>query len=185
MITREIIRDLADFQSQQGDAITFYYQPDTPQDKSHRGEAIHIKDLVKEAMKRAERKGKNGSVKGDLQRILDFADNLHGNSGKAKGVFACGSMGIWREVDLPPQLARTELLMNSRFHVSPLARLHDSLEKICVCLVDRSKARFFEVQMDQVSEKEPLLMSFRDEGAATAMAVSTADTPTVGTKTMR
>jgi len=157
MITREIIRDLADFQSQQGDAITFYYQPETPQDKSHRGEAIQIKDLVKEAMKRAERKGKNGSVKDDLQRILDLADSLHGNGGKAKAIFACGSMGIWREADVPAQLPRTELLMNSRFHVSPLASLHDSLEKVCVCLVDRSKARFFELQMEQVAEKESIV----------------------------
>ena len=27
MITRELIRELAEFQSPQGDAITFYYQP--------------------------------------------------------------------------------------------------------------------------------------------------------------
>src|SRR5262245_35208346 len=61
MITRDMIRDLAEFQSPQGDAITFYYQPQTPQDKSHRQEAITIKDIVKDAMKRAERAGKNGS----------------------------------------------------------------------------------------------------------------------------
>jgi peptide chain release factor subunit 1 len=159
MITRELIRELAEFQSPQGDAITFYYQPNTPQDKSHRHEAIEIKDLVKDAMHRAERSGKNGTVKGDLQRILELSDRLHGNSGKAKAVFACASKGYWREVDLPARLGNTRLHMNSKFNVSPLAGLTDALERICVCLVDRSKARFFELHMDEISEQE----SFVDE----------------------
>ncbi len=159
MITREMIRELAEFQSPQGDAITFYYQPDTPPDKSHRHEAIQIKDLVKEAVQRAERAGKNGSVKGDLQRILDMADRLHGNSGKAKAVFACASKGFWREEDLPARIGRTRLVMNNKFNVSPLANLNDALEKVCVCLVDSEKARFFELQMDEIAEQE----SFVDE----------------------
>jgi peptide chain release factor subunit 1 len=154
MITREMIRELAEFQSPQGDAITFYYQPNTPQDKSHRREVIEIKDLVKEAMHRAERSGKNGTVKGDLQRILEISDRLHGNSGKAKAVFACGSMGIWREVDLPARLGNTRLHMNSKFNVAPLAGLTDALEKVCIGLVDRSKARFFELHLDEIKEQE-------------------------------
>ena len=91
-------------------------------------------------MHRAERSGKNGTVKGDLQRILELSDRLHGNSGKAKAVFACGSKGYWREVDLPARLGNTRLHMNSKFNVSPLAGLTDALGKVCVCLVDRSKA---------------------------------------------
>lgn len=159
MITREIIRELAEFQSPHGDAITFYYQPNTPQDKSHRGEAIQIKDLVKEAMHRAERNGKNGSVKADLQRILEMSDRLHGNSGKAKAIFACGAQGFWRELDLPAQIGSTRLQMNSKFNVSALAGLSESLDKVCICLADRTKARFFEMQMDQITEHE----GFTDE----------------------
>lgn len=154
MITREIIRELADFQSPNGDAITFYYQPDPPPDKSHRHEALQIKDIVKEAMKRAERSGKNGTVRSDLERILDLSERLHGNSGKAKAVFACASQGFWREYDLPPQLETTQVQINGRFHVSPLASLEHALEKSCVCLLDRSKARFFEVQMNNIVERE-------------------------------
>src|SRR4051812_26427509 len=154
MITRELIRELADFEAPQGDAITFYYQPETPQDQSHRQETIHIKDVVKDAMKRAERSGKNGTVRGDLERILEMSERLHGNSGKAKAVFACASKGFWREYDLPPGLGTTELQVNGRFHVSPLASLEHVMEKSCVCLLDRSKARFFEIQMDEVVERE-------------------------------
>jgi len=154
MINRDIIRELAEFQSPEGDAITFYYQPDTPQDKSHRHEAIQIKDMVKDAMKRAERSGKNGTVRGDLEKILNMADRLHGNSGKAKAIFACGSKGFWREEDIPARLNGSRLQMNSRFHVTPLANVQESLERVCVCLIDRSKARFFEMQMDEIREQE-------------------------------
>ena len=49
MITREEIRHLAKIDSPTGCAISFYFQPQTPQDKSHREEAILMKDLVREA----------------------------------------------------------------------------------------------------------------------------------------
>src|SRR5581483_10248539 len=162
MITRDIIRELADFQSPEGEAITFYFQPNTPQDKSHRQEAIFVKDLVKEAMRRAERSGKNGPVRADLTRILDLAERLHGNQGKAKAVFACASKDIWREFDVPMRtLNNTELLMNSRFHLRPLAELNESLEKTCVCLADRSKVRFFELQGEEINEVEGFIDEFR------------------------
>lgn len=158
MITRDIIRELADFQSSEGDAITFYFQPNTPQDKSHRQEAILVKDLVKDAMHRAERSGKNGSVRADLTRILALAENLHGNQGRAKAVFACASKNLWKEYDVPARVfPSTSLLMNSRFHLRPLAMLGDSVQKTCACLVDRNKARFFEIEGENIYEQESLV----------------------------
>jgi len=158
MITRETIRELADFQSPAGDAVTFYYQPNTPQDKSHRQEAIMVKDLAKEALRRAERAGKNGPVKASLMKILELAERLHGNQGKTKAVFACATKDLWREFDLPMREAfPTSLLINSRFHLRPLAALSESLEKTCVCLVDRNKARVFEMEGENIQEKEDLI----------------------------
>lgn len=170
MITREMIRELAEFESAQGDAVTFYYQPVTPQDKSHRHESIEIKDIVKEAMHRAERSGKNGTLKGDLERILALADGLRGNSGKAKAVFACGSRGLWKQVDLPARVGKTRLHMNSKFNVGPLAGLTDALEKVCVCLVDRSKARFFELHMDEITEQEGFVDDLSRRGRSDGFA---------------
>mgnify|MGYP006187185171 CR=1 FL=1 len=73
MITRENIRELAEFQSAEGTAISFYYQPETPQNKSHRGEAILVKDLVREALRDAETRGRNGKARADLERIVEIA----------------------------------------------------------------------------------------------------------------
>ena len=85
MITRREIRDLAEFRSTRGCAVTFYYQPDTPQNQSHREEAILVKDQVRAALREAEKEGRNECVRGDLNRILETAERLHGNAGEGEG----------------------------------------------------------------------------------------------------
>src|SRR5208337_4231901 len=82
MMTREEIRELAAFQvddSKGACALSFYLQPDPPQDRSHRREAIVAKDVVKQALKSAAASGKNGSLHADLDRVLELATNLRGN----------------------------------------------------------------------------------------------------------
>ncbi|MFY9559212.1 MAG: hypothetical protein WAQ52_03175, partial [Terriglobales bacterium] len=68
-MTREEIRELAAFQADEKKgayALSFYFQPDHPQDRSHRREAILAKDVVKHALKETEGKGKNGWLHADL-----------------------------------------------------------------------------------------------------------------------
>lgn len=157
MITREDLRDLAQFQSSgQECALSFYFEPHTPHDKSHREEVILVKDLIRTALREMEKKGKNGSGKADLDRILALAENLHGNQARAKAVFACGSRNFWREFDLPAQLSGTQLFVNRQFHLKPLAQILGSQPRLWVALVDRQKARFFDLRLDQVQEREGL-----------------------------
>src|SRR5579863_8523195 len=103
MITREEIRELAQFhtQGEEGWALSFYFEPRTPQNKSHREEIIFAKDLVKNAIVEAEKQGKNGHARADFERILELAESLPGKYSHPKAVFACGSRGFWREFDLP------------------------------------------------------------------------------------
>src|SRR5271166_5307425 len=103
MITRDDIRELANFRSPEGCAVTFYYQPSTPLNKSHREETILVKDMIRNALREAEKNGKNGSTRSDLERIGNMIDPLHGTGGKAKVIFACGKEGFWREFDVPAQ----------------------------------------------------------------------------------
>ena len=135
-----------------GTAVSFYFQPRTPQNKSHREEAILVKDLVRDALREAERRGGNGAVRADLQRILEMAEQLHGNHARAKAVFACHEQGIWREFDLPSQIARTQLIVNQRFHLKPLAEIAASHPRCCVVLADRERARFFVMRAGQIGE---------------------------------
>ena len=112
MITREEIRELAQFHTtgNEGWALSFYFEPPAPQNKSHREEAILAKDLVRKALREAEKNSRNGSTRADLNRILEMAENLHGNQAHARAVFACGSRNFWREFDLPSQLPGTQTL---------------------------------------------------------------------------
>ncbi len=155
MITREDIRELAQFQCtrREDSAVSFYFEPHSPQNKSHREEAILAKDLVRNAQREAEKNGKNGSARSDLNRILELAEGLRGNQARAKAVFSCGSNNWWREFDLPSQLPGTQLFVSDQFHLKPLATLLAAQPDLCVILVDRQKARFFDLRLNEFKER--------------------------------
>jgi hypothetical protein len=152
MITRDDIRELANFRSPEGCAVTFYYQPSTPLNKSHREEIIQVKDMIRSALREAEKNGKNGSTRGDLERIASMIDPLHGN-GKAKAIFACSKEGFWREFDIPAQLLQSRIGVSQRFRLKPLAAVLDGEQRACIVLADRTKARAFELVNDDIREK--------------------------------
>ncbi len=156
MITREDIRELAQFQFDDKDscALSFYFQPRPPQNKSHREEAILAKDLVRNAMREAEKNGKNGCARADLLRMLSVAETLHGHQTRAKVIFACGAKNLWREFDLPPELPGSQLFVNSRFHLKPLALLLGAQRRVCVALVNRQRARLFDLRLDELKERD-------------------------------
>ena len=155
MVTRDEIRELAAFQADETKgacALSFYFQPDPPQDRSHRHEVIVAKDIVKQALKAAAASGKNGSVHADLDRILDVATNLRGNT-KGKAVFACSAQNFWRQYELPSHLGGTHIYLQSRFQLKPLAALLGAQPALCVAVVDRQRARFFALRLDELRER--------------------------------
>lgn len=156
MITREEIRQLAQFESPAGCAISFYFQPQTPQNKSHREEAIMVKDLVRDALRKAERNGNHTVLREDLERVLNIAEGLHGNHSRGKAIFACREQGIWRELDIPPRPEQSQITVNSRFHLRPLVDAKSGLPRTCIALVNRKKARIFELQETEITQKPDL-----------------------------
>ncbi|HEY2361099.1 MAG TPA: hypothetical protein VGK36_08290 [Candidatus Angelobacter sp.] len=156
MITREEIRQLAQFESTAGCAISFYFQPQTPQNKSHREEAIMVKDLVRDVLRKAECNGNHAVLRQDLEKILNIAEGLHGNHSRGKAIFACREQGIWRELDIPPRPEPSQIKVNSRFHLRPLVDANSGLPRTCIALVNRKKARIFELQETEIVQKPDL-----------------------------
>jgi peptide subunit release factor 1 (eRF1) len=156
MITREEIRQLAQFESPAGCAISFYFQPHTPQNKSHREEAILVKDLVRDALRKAERNGNHVALREDLEKVLTIVDGLHGNHSRGKAIFACREQGIWHELDVPPLPSASQIRVNSRFHLRPLVDANSGLPRTCIALVNRKKARIFELQESEITQKPDL-----------------------------
>lgn len=172
MITREQIHELAQFEDQGGCALSFYFQPPTPHNKAHKEEVILAKDLAREALHQLQGKSKAESeaAREDRERIVRLAQELRGNGVHAKAVFACSAKGFWREYDLPAQLSGTQLLVNRHFLLKPLAQLLGALPGLGVVLVDRHRARLFDLRLGELTEREgffhPLSRRGRGDGFA-------------------
>ena len=154
-MTRDEIRELAVFQADETKgtcALSFYFQPDPPQDRSHRREAIVAKDVVKQALKSAAATGKNGSLHADLDRVLDLATNLRGHA-RGRAIFACSAQNFWKEYELPPHLVATQIYLQPRFQLKPLAALLGAQPALLVAMVDRQRARFFDLRLDDLRER--------------------------------
>ncbi|HEY7404016.1 MAG TPA: hypothetical protein VIB39_10875 [Candidatus Angelobacter sp.] len=156
MITREEIRQLAQVESPSGCAVSFYFQPETPQNKSHREEAILVKDLVRETLRRNERNGSHATLREDLAKVLQVAEGLHGNHSRGKVIFACREQGIWRELDVPPRLGRSRIAVSSRFHLRPLVEAHAGVPRTCIALVNRKRSRIFELHEAEITQRPDL-----------------------------
>jgi peptide subunit release factor 1 (eRF1) len=158
-MTRDELRELADFHADetQGEvAVSFYFQPDPPQDGSHRREAIVAKDVVKQALKSAAANGKNGPLHSDLNRVLDLAGSTRGST-RCKAVFACSSQNLWRQYELPPHLGATQIYLQPRFQLRPLAALLGAQPALCLAIVDRQRARFFDLRLDALHERQAMV----------------------------
>jgi peptide subunit release factor 1 (eRF1) len=176
MITREQIHELAQFEDQGACALSFYFQPVAPRNKAHKEDAILAKDLAREALHQLESRGrgtdknKYESARADLDRIVRLSQELRGNGAHAKGVFACSAQGFWREYDLPSQLRGTQLLVNRHFHLKPLAQLLGAFPSLGIVLVDRHRARLFDLRLGELTELEgffhPISRRGRSDGFA-------------------
>ena len=165
-LNREQIRELAEFQDAKSCAVSFYFQPTTPRNKAHKEDTILVKDLVREALrslesksaagKEKESKEKKDCARADLDRILRLSGELRSNGTHGKAVFACSAQSLWREYDLPASLPATQLFVDRHFHLKPIAHLLGASPLLGVVLVDRHRARIFDLRLGELTEREDL-----------------------------
>lgn len=171
-MTREQIRELAEFDDPQSCAVSFYFQPSAPRNKAHKEDAILVKDLAREALRKAEGKDKvkKGNVDADIDRIVRLSATFRSNGTHAKAVFACAAKNIWREYDLPPTLPGTQLFVDHHFHLKPLARMLGAFPRLGVVIVDRHKARIFDLRLGELTEREGLFQTLSRKGRSDGYA---------------
>ncbi|MGC1450032.1 MAG: host attachment protein [Candidatus Sulfotelmatobacter sp.] len=155
-ITREQIRELAEFQDEKSCALTFYFQPSAPRNKAHKEDTILVKDLAREALRGLDHKGRKDYARGDIERIVRLSGELRSNGTHGKAVFACAAQNIWREYDLPASLPGTQLFVDRHFHLKPIAYLLGAFPLLGVVLVDRHRARIFDLRLGELTEREDL-----------------------------
>ena len=169
-ITREQIRELAEFQDVQSCAVTFYFQPSTPRNKAHKEDTILVKDLAREALRSLESKEKKESARADIERVQRLSGDLRSNGSHAKAVFACSAKNIWREYDLPASLPGTQLFVDRHFHLKPVAQLLGAFPRLGVVLVDRHRARIFDLRLGELTEREGLFQPLSRKGRSDGYA---------------
>lgn len=175
-MTREQIRELAEFEDAKSCAVSFYFQPSIPRNKAHKEDTILVKDLIRDALRRLETKekdagkGKRDTPHADLDRILRLSGELRTNGTHAKAVFACSSQNFWREYDLPPTLSGTQLFADRHFHLKPLAHLLGAFPRLGVVLVDRHRARIFDLRLGELTEREDLFHPLPRRGRSDGFA---------------
>ena len=169
-ITREQIRELAEFEDAQSCCVSFYFQPSTPRNKAHKEDTILVKDLAREVLRNLETKGRKDCARSDIDRILRFSGELRSNGSHAKAVFACAAQSIWREYDLPPSLSGTQLFVDRHFHLKPLAQLLGAYPRLGIVLVDRHRARIFDLRLGELTEREGLFQPLSRKGRSDGYA---------------
>jgi peptide subunit release factor 1 (eRF1) len=155
-ISREQIRELAEFQDEKSCAVSFYYQPSAPRNKAHKEDTILIKDLAKEALRRLEEKGRRDCARDDIERVLRLSGELHSNGSHGKAVFACAGQNIWREFELPAFLGSTQLFVDRHFYLKPLARLLGATPLVAIVIIDKHRARIFDLRLGELTERDDL-----------------------------
>src|SRR5258708_10366323 len=164
MTTREQNHEVAQFEDEGACGLSFYFQPPAPRNKAHKEEAILTKDLAREALRQLESRRSQGksknkskdkceSARADLDRIVRLSQELRGNGAHAKAVFACSAQKFWREYDLPAHLSGTQLVVDRHFHLKPLTQLLGSLPSLGIVLLDRHRARLFELRLGELTER--------------------------------
>ena len=169
-ITREQIRELAEFQDEKSSAVSFYFQPCAPRNKAHKEDTILIKDLAREALRVADSKGIKDGSRADIERVIRLSGELRSNGTHAKAVFACAAHDIWREYQLPASLPGTQLFVDRHFHLKPLAHLLGASPLVGVALIDRHRARIFDLRLGELMERDDLFHPLTRRGRSDGFA---------------
>jgi peptide subunit release factor 1 (eRF1) len=169
-MTREQLRELAEFQDEKSCAVSFYFQPSTPRNKAHKEETILIKDLAREALRNRESKETKDCARADIDRIVRLSGELRSNGTHAKVVFACAMQNFWREYELPATLGNTQLFIDRHFHLKPLAHLLGASPLLGVVLVDRHRARIFDLRLGELTERDDLFRPLARRGRSDGYA---------------
>lgn len=169
-ISRDQIRELAELQDENACAVSFYYQPSTPRNKAHKEDTILIKDLAREGLRRLEDKGQRDGARQDIDRVVRLSSELRTNGTHGKAVFACASKNLWREFDLPAELGSTQIFIDRRFHLKPLARLLGASPLLAVVLVDKHRARIFDLRLGELTERDDLFHPLPRRGRSDGFA---------------
>jgi Bacterial archaeo-eukaryotic release factor family 10 len=153
-LAREELNQLAEFWSNQNDALSVYFQPSAPSELAHREEPIVAKEKIQQKLRSLA--GNSPADRGDIRRVIETIGEMRGNHRKSKVIFACASQKFWREYDLPGDFG-VRLEVGNSFMLAPLVTQQQMRRRYSIALADRHQARLLLLEAREIIEQDPVL----------------------------
>jgi peptide chain release factor subunit 1 len=144
----------------QDDLVTSFFM-ETDKGRLNRKEIqLALKNLLNDAKARAcalaAAKDKTESLIRDLDLIADYGTQaLTASNGAGLAIFSCSRRGFWQPLELPHG-PRNRVIFDANFYVRPLAAILDKYSSICVLLLSRREARWYDVSMGEIKAIDEL-----------------------------
>lgn len=144
------IERLAEIKTHPFKATSFYLNTDKGQQSLKAINAAY-KALLNQAKMDLEKKNLTKEVKKmlseDLEKVSLFCTQRL-NSWKAPGlaIFSCSGKNFWQELELPHG-PRNRVVQDFDFYTRPLSAILEKFKKLCVFLINRKEAHWYEIYM--------------------------------------
>ncbi len=152
MITLEEVRNLSNVQSKEH-MISSLYLRLWPDQRIHQ---TKVKDLIRGKLDEFGREShpleERQWVEKDLKKMQEFVGSIRGSPRKGVVIFSCSAHEVW-EVFFLSRPVRDLLILDFSAYIRPLAAILDQYRRVCTLLVDRTRARIFEVFMGEIEEQ--------------------------------
>lgn len=149
-IRLEELKEVAGFWSNEGDALSLYFQPPVPSELKHREESILAKENIQQKLKTFQ--GTGPADREDIRRLLErTADMRQDAHRRTRIIFACGRKKFWREYNIPGDFG-VQLDADCAFRLAPLLAQQQSRKRYCIATADRNRARVFLLEAREISE---------------------------------
>ncbi|MBN2266287.1 MAG: hypothetical protein JW775_10790 [Candidatus Aminicenantes bacterium] len=150
---RSQIEALAKFKSQ-GDLVTSLYLTTDKGRLSRKEIQLAFKNLINDARARAcalsASKDRIENLTRDLDRIASFGNQKLGTwNAEGLALFAASRKGFWEALELPHG-PRDRVVFDANFYVRPLASILDKYSHICVLLISRREAVWYDVTLGEI-----------------------------------
>jgi peptide subunit release factor 1 (eRF1) len=150
---RAHIETLARFKGQ-GELVTSFYLNADKGRLTKKEIQLALKNLLNDARGRLEGlsagREKEESLGRDLTLIEAFASrSLASSNAAGLAAFSCSRRDFWLDLELPHG-PRNRIVFDTNFYVRPLSAILDKRRSICVVVLDRREARWYEVSMGEI-----------------------------------
>jgi len=154
MLRAEELQELAQFWSEEKDAVSLYFQAPAPTQPASDADSVPYPEQIRDKLLSAARK--DGADSADIERMIDAVTEMQATDRRARVIFACGREKLWRAYDIPGDFG-THLDVGPAFTIAPLIAQQMGRHRYAIALADRNKARLLLLEAREITEHSQVL----------------------------